>query len=1043
MNASEAAQPFALLGDLPAFALLPEQVRTLVAASFEPVSFPFGAVIVREGDDADAFYVLAAGSARVLKRGEHGEEVPLNVLHRGDSFGEMGLLERTERVATVRASSAVQALRLDRSVFAALTRSHPEVREGFEALARRRTLWNFFRLHSSFLQLSNEALALLVSGLERVEAPAGEIVVREGDPPGPMYVLEQGRVRVYRREDGKERDLGYLRTGDFFGELSLFRNEHRSASVQAVVDCSLLSFPPELFQRLLDTYPEFRARLEQRIRQYDYRRLARVPLDFAEEILPAEASVQQRVSDEQVETLAEAEAELQEETLDETGQGPPATHRPGRWFPHLYQLDEMDCGATCLAMICRHFGRAVATSHIRRLVHTSAGGTTLAGITGGAEEVGLAARSVRVSKGRLDELPLPAVVHWEGNHWVVLYRVDDGHVRVADPARGLRKLPREEFLGQWSGYASVVAYTKRLQDAPEARPNLAWVRPFLRPHLRLVVFAVVMAMLAAGLELVLPILTQVVVDHVLPRRDLGLLWIVLGAIVAVLVAVTAATMVQRYLLSRVAVRFDVSTLDFLTGRLLALPMSYFSTQRIGDIQRRLSGARQVREFLVQSGVQALTSATQLLAALALMLFYSWTLALVYLATVPAYAGLMRFSANRLRPMYDNLEEAYGKYSSGQIDAIRGIEVVKALAAEEALRRLMLTRLQSLADRIFRTEFLVLAYQGALQLMTFVSFGLFLVVGAVEVVHHSISLGVFVSFNALVALANAPVLTLLSLWDQAQLTRVMFEGLDEVLEQEPEQGTDRSGLRVVSTLEGRVELRGVGFRYGGPEAPAILDGVTVTVEPGETIAIVGRSGSGKTTLIKLLAGLLEPTEGAILFDGFELRTLDYRTLRRQIGFVLQESYLFDDTIAANIAFSEEAADPDRLAWAARAANVHEFVERLPLGYDTRVGESGLRLSGGQEQRIAIARALYHRPPILLFDEATSALDSESERAVKESLDELLVGRTSFVIAHRLSTVRDADRIVVLERGRLVESGTHDELMARQGLYFYLASQQLEL
>jgi len=207
--------------------------------------------------------------------------------------------------------------------------------------------------------------------------------------------------------------------------------------------------------------------------------------------------------------------------------------------------------------------------------------------------------------------------------------------------------------------------------------------------------------------------------------------------------------------------------------------------------------------------------------------------------------------------------------------------------------------------------------------------------------------------------------------------------------------------------------------------------------------VGRSGSGKTTLIKLLAGLLEPTEGSILYDGLELRTLDYRTLRRHVGFVLQETYLFDGTIWENVAFGEPEPDGERVQWAARAANAHEFVQRLPLRYETRVGETGLRLSGGQQQRIAIARALYNRPPILLFDEATSSLDSESERAVKESLDELLADRTSFVIAHRLSTVRDADRIVVLERGRLVEQGTHDELMQRRGLYFYLASQQLEL
>ena len=1035
MSVPEAVDARELVGELPAFALLPEEVRTLVAESFEPVAFPFGAVIVREGDEADAFYVLAAGSARVVKQGDDGEEVPLNILRRGDTFGEMALLADTVRLATVRASSPVQALRLGRSVFAALTRAHPQVREAFQALANARSLWNFFRVHSGFSQLSNDALALLVSGLERVDAPAGEIVVREGDPPGPMYVIEQGRVRVYKQDDGAESHLGFLRTGDFFGERSLFRNEPRAASAQAVSDCTLLRFPPELFRRLLDEHPDFRLRLEQRIQQYDFRRVANVPLDFAEEILPAEATVQP-VSPEQV----ELEPELAPETLEPADA---TEQRRIRRFPHVYQLDEMDCGAACLAMICRHFGRTVAISHIRQVVHTSTDGTTLAGITRGAEELGLSARSVRASKSRLDDLPLPAVVHWKGNHWVVAYRVDDNHVRVSDPARGLRRVPREEFLEYWSGYTSVVGWTERLADAPEAKTSLAWVKPFLRPHLRLVLFAVGLAIAAAALELVLPILTQVVVDRVLPQGDLDLLWILMVAIVAVLIAITGATLVQRYLLSKVAVRFDVATLDFLTGRLLDLPMSYFTTRRTGDIERRLLGARQVRAFFIQSGVQALTSTTQLLAALGLMFFYSWKLALVYLATVPAYAGLMRFSAKRLRPMYDNLEEAYGRYSSGQIDAIRGIETVKALAAEEALRRLMLTRFQSLADRVFRTEFLVLAYQGSLQLVAFASFGLFLLVGSIEVVHGNLSLGEFVAFNALVALATGPLLTLLSLWDQGQLARVLFDRLDDVLGPEPEQGADRDRLRTVSTLEGKVELRGVGFRYGGPEAPAILEALSLTVEPGETVALVGRSGSGKTTLIKLLAGLLEPTEGEIRFDGFELRTLDYRSLRRKIGFVLQESYLFDDTIAANIAFGEPAPDPARVAWAAKAANAHEFVERLPLGFETRVGESGLRLSGGQQQRIAIARALYHRPPILLFDEATSALDTESERAVKESLDELLVDRTSFVIAHRLSTVRDADRIIVLERGRLVESGTHDELMARQGLYFYLASQQLEL
>ncbi|MFL5581483.1 MAG: ABC transporter ATP-binding protein, partial [Gemmatimonadaceae bacterium] len=261
--------------------------------------------------------------------------------------------------------------------------------------------------------------------------------------------------------------------------------------------------------------------------------------------------------------------------------------------------------------------------------------------------------------------------------------------------------------------------------------------------------------------------------------------------------------------------------------------------------------------------------------------------------------------------------------------------------------------------------------------------------------------------------------------------------------EPEQGYDRSQLVPVRTLEGRVTFRGLTFRYGGPESPAILDNVSFDVAPNQKVAIVGRSGSGKTTLIKCLAGLLEPSDGGIHYDGVELRTLNYRDLRRNIGFVLQENHIFNDTIARNIGFGEQEPDMDAVLWAARAANAHEFIERLPLGYDTKIGESGLALSGGQRQRVAIARALYHRPPILVFDEATSALDSESERAVQDNLDRLLENRTAFIIAHRLSTVRNADTIVVLEQGRVVEQGSHDELLRRQGLYNYLCSQQLGL
>jgi ATP-binding cassette subfamily B protein len=303
-------------------------------------------------------------------------------------------------------------------------------------------------------------------------------------------------------------------------------------------------------------------------------------------------------------------------------------------------------------------------------------------------------------------------------------------------------------------------------------------------------------------------------------------------------------------------------------------------------------------------------------------------------------------------------------------------------------------------------------------------------------------GGLVSFNALVVLANAPIATLLAFWDRCQLASVNLTRLTDVVAETPEQGEDHTGLVPVATLAGHVGFHDVSFRYGGPDSPPILEGITFDVPAGTNVAIVGRSGSGKTTLIKCLAGLVQPSAGTITYDGLDVTTLDHGELRRQIGFVLQENFLFSDTIARNIAFGDDEPDMARVEWAAKLANAHSFVARLPLGYDTKVGEAGLLLSGGQRQRIAIARAVYRRPPIIVFDEATSALDTESEKAVQANMGRLLEGRTSFVIAHRLSTIRNADVILVLEQGRLVEHGTHDELMARKGLYFYLCSQQLQ-
>jgi len=1032
------------LDDLALFTFMSPEVRHLVEAALEPVSYPYGTAVVREGEPSDALYVVISGRARAVKGAEGGREVSLDVLGPGDSFGEMGLLTGAPRAATVRASEPVEALRLDGVVFRALVASDPRVRESFELSMRYRSLGNLIRLSSAFADLPNEAMVDLLRALEPVHAAAGDIVVCQGDEAGELYIVDYGRLRAFRDEDGARQDLAYLRKGDVFGERALFTGTDRYATVEALSDSRLLRLDGHQFQRLLDDHDSLRRQVSDLVAQYDYRRLARVPLDFAEEVLPAEAARPEPVADDQLDEELETAPATEAAGPFVTGDGLFAKNtKRVRRFPVVRQVDAADCGAAALAMVCRHFEAPASLARVRQLVNTGIDGTSLKGIARGAEQVGLAARALKVSRRNLPQMPLPAIIHWGGNHWVVLYDVGESHVRIADPALGLRRLPRGELDEKWSGYAVLFAPTDRLVRTQGGGSGYAWLRPIAVRYWRPIAGASVLALLVSGLELVVPVFTQVVVDRVLGPHDLHLLHVLIAAMGVVLVVTVAASFLQRYVLSRAAVGMDGETLDFVAVKMLALPMTYFYARRTGDIQRRLVGMRQVRQFLVLNGVGAITALAQLAVAVVLMLVYSRLLALVFLAAVPLYVGLMRFAVKRIRPLVDNLEESFGRYHSLQVDAIKGIETVKALGAEDSLRRSMVREYAGLSDRQFRADLAGMCYQGAVQALTFASLAAFLWVGSLQVLNGSLTVGGLVAFSGLVALAGAPIALLLALWDELQTASVLLNRLDDIFEEEPEQGDDHSHLRPVPTIEGRVRLEGVAFRYGGPESPAILSGVSLDVAPGTAVAIVGRSGSGKTTLVKCLAGLIEPTEGSIHYDAVDMRALDYRQLRRQIGFVLQENFLFADTLAANIAFGEEEPDIERVRWAAGVANAHEFISRLPLGYHTKVGETGLLLSGGQRQRVAIARAVYHSPPVLILDEATSALDTESERAVQENMGRLLESRTSFVIAHRLSTIRNADVILVLEKGRLVEHGNHDELLANRGLYYYLYSQQLQL
>lgn len=1014
---------------------MPPQQFDLLLTRFEEVRYAFGDIIIRQGEEADAFFVMVSGRARVVKEQPNGEEITLARLQPGDEFGESALLHHGLRTSTVRCSTSVEALRLGRESFEELVAENPEIRDALELLSRWRALHSFLYTYSHFGRLSIPALRSMMLRLKPVEFKKGDRVICEGDPPGPMYIVREGQLRVYRGSDSRSRNYAFIRPGDHFGERSILAGEARNATVEASTDCHLLSLSPEDVVAIRGQYPEFERLLAERIALYQAAKEARVPLDFSQELLPSQTRQSAR-------NAAEAEGSIEEPFADERG----FFRSKGREKSRLHfirQIDEMDCGAACLAMVCRHFGKKVNLARIRELCHVSSDGTSLEAICSAAKELGLAARAVKASRRNLDRMPMPAIAHWEGRHWLMIDRVSASHVRVADPAKGVIQLSREEFESNWSGYTALFDYTEAFDHAPEAESSVAWIAPFFARHRTILIQAFLLSGVVSALQLLLPICTQIVVDKVIVDREVGLLHQIMIGMGVALIGLVVSNLLQQYLLAFATVRIDIAILDYLTRCLLDLPMSYFNSRRTGDIQRRLDGAREIRQFAVQHGIGSLLASLQFFGCTVLMLLYSVPLAVVFAAMLPLYAGLMWFSQRVLRPMFADLEESHARYSSYQIDAIKGIEAMKASAAEATFREALLDQFLRLSRGSMRGSFIMMAYQGAIQTIGLVSSGLFLWMGAQLVLDGKLTVGGFVAFNTLLAMASVALLRVLGVWDQLQVIAVLMNRLNDIFESQPEQGSDRGSLVPVRSMQGQIEFRNVGFRYGGPESAAILSDINLLVAPGKTVAIVGRSGSGKTTLVKLLAGLAEPTTGEILYDNVEMRTVNYRDLRRQIGIVLQENYIFDDTIIRNVGFGDREPDFDRVLRATQLANAHEFISRLPLGYETRIGETGLALSGGQRQRIAIARALYHDPTVLIMDEATSALDTESERAIQQNLSSLLKDRTCFIIAHRLSTVRDADLIIVLERGRIVETGSHDDLIQARGLYFHLCSQQLAL
>jgi HlyB family type I secretion system ABC transporter len=709
-------------------------------------------------------------------------------------------------------------------------------------------------------------------------------------------------------------------------------------------------------------------------------------------------------------------------------------------YPFFQQQSASDCGAACLVMVSRYWGKHFSVNRLREIANVDRNGASLRGLAAAAETFGFTTRPVKASLNKLAEQNLPAIVHWEGRHYIVVYSVTRDRAIVCDPAIGQRSLTHAEFQAGWTGYTLLLQPTALLREAEDSKRSFWQFFELVKPH-RLILFEVFIAsILIQVFGLVTPLFTQLLLDRVVVQQsDLTLTAVGIGLLIFSLFRV-AMTGLRQYFLDQTANRVDLALIVGFISHTFSLPLKYFESRYVGDIISRVQENRKIQRFLTGEALSIMLDLLTVFIYVGLMFWYSWKMALLVLVIVPPFVLLALFATPFLQRISREIFAAYNEETGYLIQSLTGIRTVKSLAVEQTVR----WRWEEFFGKSIQKNFSGQTIGNTLQIVSStieaVMTTVLLWFGAWQVIQNELTIGQLIAFNMLLGNVINPFKRLIVLWNELQEVVIAVERIDDVIDAEPEEDLQHQTRQHLPPIKGFIRFLSVTFRYHAENDANTLENLSFDIQPGQTIALVGRSGSGKTTVAKLLLGLYTPTSGKILIDGYDVSSLSLRSLRQQIGVVDQDTFLFGSTIRENISLGHPHASLEEVIAAAEQAGAHQFIKELPMGYETQIGEGGGLLSGGQRQRLAIARALLGNPRLLILDEATSSLDAESERIIQTNFNKILKDRTTLVIAHRLSTVKNADLILVLDRGILIESGKHDELMAKRGHYFYLNQQQ---
>lgn len=731
-----------------------------------------------------------------------------------------------------------------------------------------------------------------------------------------------------------------------------------------------------------------------------------------------------------------------------------------RTFPFYRQHDAMQCGITCLKMVCRYYGKEQSLESLSKLCSASRAGVTLLGISEAAEALGFRTFCGKPTVEQLSEAPLPAILHWNQNHFVVLYKVQrrkgGNRYYIADPGRDLLTYDEDEFADNWAAIKSLGDHDRGvalfLQPMPQfyqsgqqhktEKRSFKFLFGYLKQYRRYFGQIVLGLLLGSLIQLIFPFLTQAIVDVGILHRNIAFIYLILLAQLMLTISRTAVDFIRRWILLHISIRINISLLSDFFIKLLRLPMAFFDTKLTGDIMQRMADHRRIENFLTGQTLSILFSIVNFIIFGIVLLCYNSLIFFVFILCSSIYCIWITLFLKRRKQLDYLYFEKQAANNNKTLQLITGMQEIKLQDCEQRRRWEWEDSQADLFDANMKSLKLQQTQEAGSIFINETKNIIITILSATAVINGNMTLGMMLAVQYIIGQLNSPIEQLLNFIYSLQDVSISLERINEIHEMDNEENNAGALTRFIGS-EKDIRLDNIVFRYDKHVEPNIIDHISVTIPAGKVTAIVGTSGSGKTTLIKLILGYYPLLSGNIQIGSSNLTDYNLKWWRRQCGVVMQDGFIFSESIARNIAVNDEDIDRRRLQFAARTANIETYIESLPLKYNTIIGQDGIGLSQGQRQRILIARAIYKDSPYILLDEATNALDANNERAIVENLQKFYNGKTVIVVAHRLSTVKHADNILVIEKGRIIESGTHDKLISRQGAYYNLVKNQLEL